>query len=329
MLHAAPFPTLVAAGVINASFALPMKFMRKWSWENIWLVWAVFGLIIFPIALGCLKIPGFVGLFAVSGKPALVIAAFGALWGVGQVLFGFALESIGISLSTAIMLGISTAVGTLVPLIATGGGSLPALRVFGLIGGVVLSVGGVILCAHAGNQREPEARDVQRGIAFAVAAGFGAGLFNFAMAFGGQLIEKALQAGSSPGFAQLAAWTPFLLAGALANVGYCGFRLVRQRTFLQFGIPGAKIYWFGAMLMAVLWLGSALLYGLAAKQMGRLGPIFAWPVYMSLIVSGTAMIGVLAGEWRAASRGIVIMMSGGIGALLIAVFVISSAQRGF
>jgi L-rhamnose-H+ transport protein len=328
MLHVPPFPTLVAAGAVNASFAVPMKFMRKWPWENVWLVWGVFALLIFPVALGFAGIPGFLSLFIPLTIPTLKIAAFGALWGVGQVLFGFALEAIGISLSTAIMLGISTAVGTLVPLVVAGGSSVSAFRLAALIGGILLTLAGVALCAHAGHRREKSGVNARLGIFFALAAGFGAGLFNFAMAFGGPLIEKAVQAGATPALAQMAAWTPFLIAGAFANVGYCLLRLFRRNSFSKFAEPETCTYWFGGALMAALWLGSALLYGIASRQMGHLGPVFAWPVYMSLIVVGTAVIGVLAGEWRAASRGILMTMSSGLASLLLAVFLISTAQQG-
>jgi len=37
----APVPSPVVAGVLNASFALPMKFTRRWAWENTWAVWSV------------------------------------------------------------------------------------------------------------------------------------------------------------------------------------------------------------------------------------------------------------------------------------------------
>ena len=28
---------LILAGAMNGSFTLPMKFTRKWAWENTWL----------------------------------------------------------------------------------------------------------------------------------------------------------------------------------------------------------------------------------------------------------------------------------------------------
>jgi L-rhamnose-H+ transport protein len=329
MLYASSFPTLIAAGAINAGFAVPMKFMRKWPWENIWLVWALFALLILPLGLGVLAIPGFTRLFLPLSAPVLTMALFGALWGMGQVLFGIALEAIGISLATAIMLGVSIAVGTLVPLIVSGGNRLSALRVVALIAAVGLAVAGVALCARAGQRLQAGTPAPRRGITYAVGAGLGAGLFNFSMAFGGTLMAKAARAGSQPAWAQLAAWTPFLLAGAVMNVGYCGVRLLRGKTYRQFAVHGTISYWLRGILMAVLWLGSALLYGVAVRQMGNLGAVFAWPVYMSLIVLGTAAAGLLAGEWRAASRSALLTMSGGLAVLVVAVFAISRVQHGW
>ena len=115
----------------------------------------------------------------------------------------------------------------------------------------------------------------------------------------------------------------------MANVGYCVFRLVRRRTFGHFVQRGATAYWLGGMLMAALWLGSALLYGTAVRQMGPWGTVLGWPVYMSLIVLGTAGIGMVAGEWHAASLRTMMTMTGGLTVLVAAVFLISSVSRYF
>jgi L-rhamnose-H+ transport protein len=317
-----PLLTLVAAGALNASFALPMKFMRKWAWENVWLVWSVFALLILPLSFGFMAIQGFARLSLSPSGPVLRIAAFGALWGLGQVLFGFALEEIGISLSTAIMLGFSTVFGTLVPLFAGRADQSPVL-----IAAVLFTLVGVILCAKAGRTRDTGQNGTRRGIVFAALAGIGAGLFNFAMAFGGTLMQRAIASGASPIFAQLAAWAPFLMAGAGANVGYCALRLVRRNTFRSFLERDTAAYWCGGLLMAALWLGSALLYGMAVGQMGQFGAVLAWPVYMSLIVIGTAVVGVMAGEWRTAPRRSIVTMIGGLAVLVVAVFVISGIHH--
>ena len=40
---------IVAAGIVNAGFTLPLKRMRTWPWENAWLIWTFTALIIFPV----------------------------------------------------------------------------------------------------------------------------------------------------------------------------------------------------------------------------------------------------------------------------------------
>ena len=40
--------TISAAGLLNGTFVFPMKLVRDWNWENIWLLFALFGLIVLP-----------------------------------------------------------------------------------------------------------------------------------------------------------------------------------------------------------------------------------------------------------------------------------------
>ena len=47
--------TLVA-GVLSGNFMLPMKFVRRWPWENVWLVFSVISLVIVPGVLALVMI---------------------------------------------------------------------------------------------------------------------------------------------------------------------------------------------------------------------------------------------------------------------------------
>src|SRR6266702_6836558 len=111
--------TLIIAGVTNASFTIPMKYARKWAWENTWLVWTVLALAAMPIAFACATIPN-LSLVYRSAKPVTIaeVCGFGAGWGVAQVFFGVAVDMIGITLAFSIVLGTSAAVGSLVPMVS-------------------------------------------------------------------------------------------------------------------------------------------------------------------------------------------------------------------
>ena len=89
--------TLVA-GVLNGSFASPTKYARKWKWENIWAVWAVFALFltIWPTAI--LTVPDLFSLYGLAGTgPLLLVIAFGLGNGVAQIFFGLGVAAIGLS----------------------------------------------------------------------------------------------------------------------------------------------------------------------------------------------------------------------------------------
>src|ERR1700733_4632839 len=112
------FSMLFLAGAMNGSFAFPMKFTRKWAWENTWAVWTIFALFIFPLLLAYRPVPQINTAYAQAGAGVvLIVAACGAGWGIAQVLFDLAVEAIGIALTFSVVLGLSAAVGSLIPLV--------------------------------------------------------------------------------------------------------------------------------------------------------------------------------------------------------------------
>ena len=48
---------VLLGGVLNGSFAAPMKRLSAWRWENIWLVYAVTGLLILPWVIAVATVP--------------------------------------------------------------------------------------------------------------------------------------------------------------------------------------------------------------------------------------------------------------------------------
>src|SRR6266436_6217423 len=141
---------LLVAGIMNASFTLPMKFTRSWGWENTWLAWSIFALILLPPVVTALTVPHLGDVYRDAGiGPVVLAAAFGVGWGVAQVFFGLAVESIGIALTFSIVLGISAAVGSLLPLLRLHSSQLFTAAGGGGIAGVVRwSIGGRV-CAVA------------------------------------------------------------------------------------------------------------------------------------------------------------------------------------
>ena len=326
---------LVAAAAMNGSFTLPMKFTKEWNWENTWLAWTIFALILFPPVLAALVIPRMLDVYAGGSATIIKVALFGAGWGIAQVLFGLAVDAIGIALTFSIVLGLSAAVGSLLPLFQLHADRVNTPGGRGIMVGVFVVLTGVSLCAIAGRKREAAtqaaAGSVERlygkGLASALLCGFGAAFVNFGLAYGRPLIDSARSFGATAVWAPHAAWLPVMLAGAVPNLLYCVYLMRKNHSAGQYARSGTLFYWVLAAAMALLWFASTQLYGIASERLGSLGPVLGWPSFMSLIVITANVWSIATGEWKNAGKDSLRFMFAGVAALLLAVFVIGYAGR--
>jgi len=330
------FVLLLCAGVMNGSFTLPMKFTRRWAWENTWLVWTIFALVVFPPLLTLLTVPAWRRVYAEAGAGmVLLVAAFGAGWGISQVFFGLAVDAVGIALAFSVILGISAAMGSLPALVIKHPDKIATSAGLAIMAGVALVLIGVGICAVAGRRRErtlavaAKARpSVARGLLFCVFSGVRSALVGLGLEFGKPLQTAAQHAGASHMWAPNAVWLPLMIAGGIPNLIYCVYLIRKNRTGGRFGLGGAAAYWLLAALMALFWFGSTVTYGASTTVLGSLGAVLAWPLFMSLIVITASIWGVLTGEWKGAGRQPLAIMSGGVGVLIAAIFVLAAASRG-
>ena len=325
--------TLIVAGVTNASFTMPMKHTRKWAWENTWLAWTVFALVVLPLSAALVTIPNLSMVYrSTSPEIILEVCGFGAGWGVAQVFFGLAVDMIGITLAFSIVLGTSAAVGSLIPMVSLHREYLNNTAGFAVLGSIALVLLGVMLCAVAGRMREkpgPQSVSSQkrtsRGLLLAILCGLGASFMNFGVAFGTPLVQVARSFGSNGLNAINAVWLPLMLAGAIPNVMYCAWLMKRNRSGFMYRV--GRSHWALAAMMAVLWFGSTLLYGLAASQLGTWGPILGWPLFMSLIVITATMLGMFTGEWKDCGPLPIRIQWTGVAVLVFAIFILAGSTR--
>ena len=106
------------AATLNGVFTVPLKFMSGWEWENAWLVYTLVGTIVLPWILVAASIPHVVEVYAGAPLSEIGMAAgFGFAWGVGGVLFGVCVTLVGNALTFAVVLGLTSCIGSLAPFI--------------------------------------------------------------------------------------------------------------------------------------------------------------------------------------------------------------------
>src|SRR6266404_5028831 len=148
------FLLILIAAAMNGAYAIPMKFMSRWKWENIWLVWTVLSLWALPLVLGWAAVPHPIQVYSTTPWTSLaVMGAMGILWGTGVLLLGMSFPLVGVAVGAAVALGCSAAGGTLLPILFA---DPPIRRSTGLavLLGAVVVVLGVGICGFAGRARE-------------------------------------------------------------------------------------------------------------------------------------------------------------------------------
>jgi len=132
------------AGMMNGSFAVPMKRARAWKFEHVWGVFSLLAMVVIPWCAVLLAVPGWHDILAsVSGRALGSVIVLGLLWGVSALLYGLAIYLLGIALGFAIQLGLSIVAGSLIPFALVRGFSMRTPSDVAFLMGVALMVAGV------------------------------------------------------------------------------------------------------------------------------------------------------------------------------------------
>jgi L-rhamnose-H+ transport protein len=325
---------VLVGGTLNGSFAAPMKRLSAWRWENIWLIYAVTGLLILPWIIALATVPRLGGVLPqASGAVLAKVAIFGFAWGIGAVLFGQGIARVGLALGFAVILGITSSFGALLPLLVLHRDQLWTRPGVALIAGALVMTLGLVFLAVAGKRREREMASVGAaakrsgfgvGLIICILSGFFSAMLNFAFVFGEEMRQLTLQAGASTAMSGNVIWALAVTCGFLPNAAYCIYLLNQNHTWGVFlEKSGGAGYALGASLMGVLWYSGVVLYGMGADALGTLGAIVGWPVYLSIDIIAGILWGFLAGEWKGTSRTALTYCLTGIAILFLAIGVIS------
>ena len=108
-------------GFASASFYVPFRGVKRWNWEIFWLTGGIFSWVIAPWFFASVQTNDLMGVMA--QVPSSVVGwciFFGFLWGFGGLTYGLTMRYLGLSLGMAVVLGLCTVFGTLIPPIFDG-----------------------------------------------------------------------------------------------------------------------------------------------------------------------------------------------------------------
>ena len=97
---------IFASGVLNGSFALPLKYSVSWKWENTWLVFSVVGILSLPWLMALGFVPHLTGVYRTAPAREIILAVmFGFIWGIAQATYGLSLVAVGLAVAVAVVSG--------------------------------------------------------------------------------------------------------------------------------------------------------------------------------------------------------------------------------
>lgn len=307
----------VFSGILNGSYAVPVKLTKKWAWENTWLCFAVSGLLIIPWVFAFIFIPDIGGLLSASpAKTIGVVFLFGLGWGVGAVAFVLALHLIGFSLGYTLMMGLIAVIGALVPLLVQNPSVFLTPGGITILLSLLVTVGGIILCGSAGKSREVSNRvksgqstvdksNFTKGLILCFVSGLFSAMLNFSFEYGTPLSDMAmrqLSPGANAFQANSIIWAIALSGGFVAFLVYSLFLLSKNKTVHNFSNKNTRGYFFLAISMGIIFYGSVLCYGWAASAFGEAGTTIGWVIFTAGAIITANIWGLLSSEWKGVSK---------------------------
>jgi L-rhamnose-H+ transport protein len=311
-------------GLAAASFYIPYKGVKGWSWEVYWLIGGFFSWIIAPWALALIILPQTLDILSSADTSSLMWTwIFGAIWGVGGLTFGLTMRYLGIALGYAIALGLCAVFGTLVPPLFQGELVSIATSTSGqvILLGVLICLVGIALSGKAGMRKEQELTDEEKqasvhefsfvkGVLVALVAGVLSAAMAYAFAAGKPIAETAVELGAPPLWQNLPVLIVALFGGFVTNCVWCVGLAIKNRSTGQFlgksksgsvapRVP-LKNYFFCA-LAGVTWYLQFFFYGMGSTQMGQYD-FSSWTLHMACIIIFSTLWGIAFKEWRGTSK---------------------------
>ena len=300
-----------------ASFYLPLKNVKNWSWESSWLINSLFTLLIVPVVIAFLTVPNLLTIIHEAPSGSLFWPfAFGIFWGIGGLTFGLSLRYLGMSLGMSMVLGITTVVGTLVPPIFTGKFLSLIHTNSGLVtlAGLFVCILGIAFAGWAGISKENEQStyekqkyikdfNFRKGFIVAAVSGIASAGFAFGIEANKPIGDLAVQSGTSELWKNSVGLIFIMGGGFITNAVLCIFMNLKNKSTSDYirvkDTPIAVNYIFASMAGIIASM-EYLFYGMGITKMGK-KDFVSFSIHLAFIIVFSTMWGLITHEWKGSS----------------------------
>jgi len=331
-------------GASAASFYVPIRKVRDWSWETYWIAQGVIAWIVGPWVLALCTVPNLWEVL--SNSPATAIGntfMFGAFWGIGGLTFGLSMRFLGVALGQSVALGFTAALGTLIPPFVAGENLFASRTGILILTGVAICVSGISLVGYAGTLRSQHMAEedrrraikdyaLRKGILIAVLSGIMSACMNYGInglpgfVDAGNVIQKvAASYGTDPLFVTNPVYIPLMCGGFVTNFLYTMYLTWKNKSFKEYVSLPRNVLLSNIALSALggaLWFLQYFFLGVGQSKLP--GPMlaFGWSILMASSILFSNVWGILLHEWKGTGRRTITLLLVGLTLLVLSCFVI-------
>lgn len=326
------------AGILLATYALILSFLVKkchYPWENIWFIYTVVGLFIYPWCMALTFIPVKTVLSLISAGVIFRAIVFGFLFGLGNTLFGFVVPIIGVSTASAINPSIVLSIGAIMPIVLTDISMFiepQGILVLSCVFILLLSLVVTYLASLRREREQANFNSVNQSFKPPISFRLGLILCIFSGLFAAQQnigfylsndIHGIVELQSVPSYANgYLVWALSMTGTTLASLSVSIFFLYKNKSILAFFQPqkyldhnplnrGNEVKLpknpkatliVMASLMGVCQTSAFILYGMGADFLGEIGPSVGFAIFCGTSILTNQIIGFIQGDWASTSN---------------------------
>ncbi len=322
----------ISAGLMLGFYAMPEKFVKNYAFENTWGLCFTFMLWILPPIVAFSLIDDFGGVLTTVGTSTLLkMAVPSFLWGIGMLMWGKAINHIGVSLGFSLFIGTIILVGSLLPFFIVG---LPQTNVLiTILAGIVIILIGIIANGRAGILRQKEENtdkqnnpkgSMAMGIMIAVVGGLLATGFNVANEIGKDAIEKAIiQTSNESWLTSVTSMFVVYVSGGCFVIPFFIVQISRKKMWSSFKVTALGSNVSMTALMAALNFAASVMFAYSAFVLGKAGGTVGYAIYNTMSVVVAVVGGIVAKEWITSPTKAKTALYTGLAAMIIGVIVIA------